>query len=90
MEYHGYTQEEQQGFRDRPEDFLAMRKATESAIGAVFPGFITDSVTQKATQEYIRGQMIEKINHEELASKLIPDFLFGCRRITVRDCRFPC
>lgn len=86
MEYHEYTEEEKETFRNDPEGFLQMRKAVEREISTSFPIFIQGSERQKSSVEYIKQRMIEKIGNQELADKLIPDFALGCRRLTVSGC----
>ncbi|KAK8109514.1 hypothetical protein PG999_007651 [Apiospora kogelbergensis] len=81
-----YTAEEQQAFRDDPESHLQMRKVTERAIAAVFPVFIQGSAAQTKITEYMRQAMNEKLavgyaDNPDLVN-VIPDFPFGCRRLT--------
>lgn len=83
MEYHRYSDEEKEQFRKDPNILLQMRKKTESAMAAIFPLLIQNSASQKATITYMKSQMTQKINNEELSKKLIPNFAVGCRRLTV-------
>lgn len=83
MELHEYTEEEKNAFRDQPGVLLELRKTAERAITMVFPLLIKGSQTQVQTAAYMKEQMIQKINNDELANKLIPDFALGCRRLTV-------
>jgi hypothetical protein len=83
MEHREYTEEEKQTFKDDPSALLAVRKGAECAMSTAFPLLIKGSVAQEQTTEYMKQQMVQKINNDELAAKLIPDFALGCRRLTV-------
>ncbi|KAL4861469.1 hypothetical protein BDV12DRAFT_191055 [Aspergillus spectabilis] len=82
MELREYTEEVKRTFRDQPGVLLGLRKAAERAMCSVFPLLIQGSQTQIQTTAYMKEQMLQKINNDELASKLIPDFALGCRRLT--------
>ncbi|KAL6231959.1 hypothetical protein BDW75DRAFT_247542 [Aspergillus navahoensis] len=82
MEHREYTEEEKQTFKKDPAVLLALRKQAEYAMSTAFPLLIKGSVAQEQTTEYMRQQMVNKINNQELAAKLIPDFALGCRRLT--------
>ncbi|KAE8331443.1 hypothetical protein BDV39DRAFT_189838 [Aspergillus sergii] len=82
MEPHVYTEEEKRTFEEKPQVLLNMRKQTERAMATGFSLLIQESVTQKGTVQYMTEQMKQKINNDELAEKLIPDFAVGCRRLT--------
>ncbi|KAK8023756.1 hypothetical protein PG993_011822 [Apiospora rasikravindrae] len=87
MGYHKYSPEEQQGFREDPESHLKLRKETERAITAVFPVFVRGSVAQTKITDAMREAMKEKLTTgsadlDTELDKLIPDFPFGCRRLT--------
>ncbi|KAK8074119.1 FAD/NAD(P)-binding domain-containing protein [Apiospora phragmitis] len=87
MGHQKYTPEEQQGFRDDPESHLKMRKETERAMIAVFPVFVRGSAAQTKITDYMRDAMKDKLAGGSEAldpefAKLIPDFPFGCRRLT--------
>ncbi|KAJ6166733.1 hypothetical protein N7470_002180 [Penicillium chermesinum] len=83
MELHTYSEEEKKAFKEQPGLLLEMRKATEKAMGSVFPLLIKGSETQVQNVAYMKEQMIKKLKNDELASKLIPEFALGCRRLTV-------
>ncbi|KAK7946263.1 cyclohexanone monooxygenase [Apiospora aurea] len=80
MGHHKYTPEEQREFRDDPEVHLKLRKETERAITAVFPVFtkITDAMREAMQEKLTTGS--DDLDLE--LAKLIPDFPFGCRRLT--------
>ncbi|KAK8070603.1 hypothetical protein PG997_010806 [Apiospora hydei] len=87
MGHHKYTPEEQQELRDDPEVHLKLRKETERAITAVFPVFVRGSIAQTKITDAMREAMKEKLTtgSDDLdleLRKLIPDFPFGCRRLT--------
>lgn len=83
MEPHVYTEEEKQAFKEKPDILLEMRKQTEKGMASAFPLLLQGSATQDQTVQYMQQQMKQKINNDELAEKLIPDFAVGCRRLTV-------
>lgn len=83
MEFHEYSEEEKQEFREKPDVLLNMRKEAEKAMGTVLPLMIQGSMAQTQSRAYMAEQMYQKINNEELAKLLIPDFALGCRRLTV-------
>ncbi|OQE13287.1 hypothetical protein PENFLA_c051G04100 [Penicillium flavigenum] len=82
MELHEYTEEEKKTFRDQPGALLEVRKQGERAMAAGFPIMVQGSQTQSQMKEHMKEQMKQKINNDELANKLIPDFALGCRRLT--------
>ncbi|PNP76204.1 hypothetical protein FNYG_10493 [Fusarium nygamai] len=82
MDYRKYTDQEQEDFILHPEKLTELRKASEKAIGEVFSVVFNESAAQKQLEAFIKDKMIEKINNQELARLLIPEFAFGCRRIT--------
>lgn len=79
---HVYTEEEHKTFVSNPEAFLAYRKMTESSINCIFPMFIDNSETQKATRVAMVAMMKAKLQNESFEEKLIPPWGVGCRRIT--------
>jgi hypothetical protein len=83
MEYHKYTDEEKQRFRDEPGVLLNVRKKKEETLARFFSVFVTGSAAQTMAVDYMREQMKQKIGDAELAQKLIPNFSIGCRRLTV-------
>ncbi|AEO67780.1 uncharacterized protein THITE_2050573 [Thermothielavioides terrestris NRRL 8126] len=82
MEYHKYTDEEKQRFRDEPGVLLNVRKKKEETLARFFSVFVTGSAAQTMAVDYMREQMKQKIGDAELAQKLIPNFSIGCRRLT--------
>lgn len=47
-----------------------------------FPLFLKGTELSKNTRNYITQQMKEKLNNKYLEKKLIPEWSFGCRRLT--------
>lgn len=84
MDYHEYTAEEKEIFKNQPEKLVSMRKDFERKMSGIFPIYLSGSTMQEQTRYYMTQQMQEKINNDYLSSKLIPDFGVGCRRLTVR------
>ncbi|KAI7082988.1 flavin-binding monooxygenase [Hortaea werneckii] len=82
MEYHKYTDEEKNQFKNEPEVLLNMRKKTEDAMNTAFPLFINGSVSQAAAEQHFKQRMKSKLANPELEKLLIPDFTVGCRRLT--------
>ncbi|KAM0384974.1 hypothetical protein ACHAQC_011839 [Fusarium culmorum] len=82
MEYRKYTDEEREEFVLHPDKLTELRKASEKAIGEIFPVVFDGSAAQKQLEGFIKDRMIEKLNNKDLERLLIPDFAFGCRRIT--------
>ncbi|KAM0293660.1 hypothetical protein ACHAPM_011584 [Fusarium culmorum] len=82
MEYRKYTDEEREEFVLHPDKLTELRKASEKAIGEIFPVMFDGSAAQKQLEGFIKDRMIEKLNNKDLERLLIPDFAFGCRRIT--------
>ena len=87
MDHHPFTEEEKQGFRDNPASHAKMRKETERAITAVFPVFVRGSEAQTKITNYMREAMKDKLENGHAdkpeLTDLIPEFPFGCRRLTV-------
>lgn len=83
MGYRRYTNEEREEFVLHPDKLTELRKASEKAIGEIFPVVFDVSAAQKQLGGFIKVRMIEKLNNKDLERLLIPNFTFGCRRITV-------
>lgn len=78
-----YTDEEREEFVLHSDKLTELRKASEKAIGEIFPVLFDGSAAHKQLEGFIKDRMIEKLNNRDLERPLIPDFAFGCRRITV-------
>jgi hypothetical protein len=78
-----YTDEEKGKFRDEKGSLLATRKKNEATMLSAYSMFIRGSNTHADATKIVSEEMRRKINDEELADKLIPEFSLGCRRFTV-------
>jgi cation diffusion facilitator CzcD-associated flavoprotein CzcO len=83
MEYRKYTDEERSEFVLHPDKLTKLRKESEKAIGDIFAVVFDGSAAQKQLEAFVKDKMIEKLSNKDLERLLIPDFAFGCRRITV-------
>ncbi|CAK7232829.1 hypothetical protein SBRCBS47491_008401 [Sporothrix bragantina] len=80
---HVYSAEERQAFEHEPGALLEWRKNAETNVNRIFPMFLKGSKMQETTRKAVTKQMQEKLqNAPELQEKLIPDWAFGCRRMT--------
>lgn len=82
MEYHEYTDEEKWKFENDPDYYLDVRKKIESELNECFPVFLKGTTPQAEARDHTMQAMKEKLNNDDLAAKLIPDFEVGCRRYT--------
>ncbi|KAG6811880.1 hypothetical protein H0H92_005406 [Tricholoma furcatifolium] len=84
FEQHVYTAEERTLFRTDPAAHLAYRKQQETAMNCLFPMFLANGDMQKSTVADMVGKMKQGLAgvDEELATKLVPRYGVGCRRIT--------
>ncbi|KAL1887135.1 hypothetical protein Sste5346_010424 [Sporothrix stenoceras] len=80
---HVYSNEERRAFATEPGTLLAWRKAAETNVNRIFPMFLKDSKMQVTTRKAVAKQMQKKLQDAPaLQTKLIPDWAFGCRRMT--------
>jgi len=82
LEQHLFSEEEKSDFVNNPGSLLKYRKQIEDGLNGLFGVFMQGTQLNKDTRNYMIRQMKEKLNNEDLESKLIPDFSFGCRRLT--------
>ena len=82
FEQHKYSPEELEEFATKPGALLAWRKNAESNVNAIFSMFLNGSKLQNSTKRRVRAQMEAKMPNEGLRQKLIPEWDFGCRRMT--------
>lgn len=82
-----FTKEEKEEFRNNPEGHLQFRRRIEAEFNILVDMFVLGSPTQLAMHQVMVEQMKSRLGpgHEELVSKLIPDWAPGCRRITPGD-----
>ncbi|PFH50241.1 hypothetical protein AMATHDRAFT_61440 [Amanita thiersii Skay4041] len=77
-----YTEEEKKTFSENHEVHTQYRKAIESGLSSLFGVFLTKSEIQAQTRAQLEAAMKEKLNTPSLEDKLIPQWPFGCRRMT--------
>ncbi|KAI0410044.1 hypothetical protein F4802DRAFT_543132 [Xylaria palmicola] len=82
LEQHVYSEEERAAFADKPGALLEYRAGIENGMNKLFDLFLRDSQLQRDARAHVDAQMREKLRDEYLESKLIPEFSFGCRRLT--------
>jgi hypothetical protein len=82
-----FTEEQKRQFKEDPEHHLQFRKQIEAEVNWMADVFMVGSTMQKDTQQTMIQQMKNRIGegHDELASKLIPQWPPGCRRLTPGD-----
>ncbi|KAJ5520427.1 hypothetical protein N7463_000880 [Penicillium fimorum] len=78
-----YTEEEKRRFQENPDELLEMRKKIEHGVNQFFYGLMKGSPQQKEANRVSKQIMEDRLNNNpELCDRLIPDFEFGCRRIS--------
>jgi cation diffusion facilitator CzcD-associated flavoprotein CzcO len=82
MEQHVFSTEERLDFATKPGVLNDYRKNVERGLNGQFGIFLKDTMVNNETEEYMRGQMKEKLQNEYLEKRLIPDWKVGCRRLT--------
>lgn len=82
FEQHSYTEQEKQDFATKPGHLLGWRKETESNVNNIYSMFLNGSKLQETTKRRVTLQMQARITKPELQGKLIPEWSFGCRRMT--------
>jgi cation diffusion facilitator CzcD-associated flavoprotein CzcO len=82
-----FSKEEKEKFRKNPESLLSLRRQIEAEINMFFELYTRGTDLQKKILLAMREEMDRRIGpgHEYLKSRLIPDWLPGCRRITPGD-----
>jgi cation diffusion facilitator CzcD-associated flavoprotein CzcO len=82
QEYHAYTSEEKQRFKEYGQHHLDERKGHENRMNSGFGIFHSKSEAQKNIRQHMLRQMKEKLQNPELEKVLVPDWSVGCRRLT--------
>jgi len=78
-----YTEEEKERFRKYPEELHAYRKSLAHAFNHFYEALIEGSPANLEARKRTKKMMEERLNgRPDLASKLIPDWSLGCRRLT--------
>jgi hypothetical protein len=82
-----FTEEQKREFLENPDLHLQFRKKIEAEVNWMADVFNMGTQMQKDVQRDMTKQMRARIGsgHEELASKLIPVWPPGCRRLTPGD-----
>ncbi|TLD31411.1 hypothetical protein PspLS_01743 [Pyricularia sp. CBS 133598] len=81
-EFHEYTDEEKKKFAEDKEHHLAIRKEEERKMSAMFALFHSGSEEQITSRAYVEDLMRQKLGNTDLEKILIPEWSFGCRRLT--------
>ncbi|KAK4997011.1 hypothetical protein LTR66_003501 [Elasticomyces elasticus] len=82
LEQHVYSEQEKDDFKNKSGLLLEYRKQNETALDTLIELFMANSQAQKDTRVLMTDQMKEKLGDEFLATKLIPQWGVGCRRLT--------
>ncbi|KAF2648441.1 monooxygenase [Lophiostoma macrostomum CBS 122681] len=83
FEQHKYSQQELEEFATKEGTLLAWRKDAESNVNKIYTMFLNGSKMQESTFKQVRGQMQTKLKNDvDLQETLIPQWGFGCRRMT--------
>ncbi|KAF2801811.1 FAD/NAD(P)-binding domain-containing protein [Mytilinidion resinicola] len=82
LDQHVYTKEELDDFANRPGHLLKQRKDIESTVNSIYPMFLNGSKMQETTKKRVGFQMRTRLAGQKLQEKLIPEWGFGCRRMT--------
>jgi hypothetical protein len=82
-----FTEEQKREFLENPEKHLKFRKSIEAEVNWMADVFNMGTQMQADVQRDMTKQMRDRIGrgHDELASKLIPAWPPGCRRLTPGD-----
>ncbi|KAB5551062.1 hypothetical protein GE09DRAFT_1124767 [Coniochaeta sp. 2T2.1] len=81
-EQHVYTEEEKAEFKSNPQVLLDWRKNAEANVNKIFPMFLKGSRMQESTKKAVTKQMSERLRDPRLRDNLVPEWDFGCRRMT--------
>jgi hypothetical protein len=82
FEQHQCTGAEKAAFKENPESLLAWRKNAEANFNTIFPMFLGGSKLQERTKKAVTHQMKTKLRDPVLQKQLVPEWDFGCRRMT--------
>jgi len=81
-----YTEEDKKKFRENPKAHFEYRKELETSVNAFFFGMYTGHPMQQGLEGACKAQMSAILkDYPEMASKMIPNFHPGCRRLTPGD-----
>jgi len=82
LEQHVFTPQERHDFAHKPGALTSYRKQIETGLNGQFGLFLKGSTVNNSTHDYMVDQMKQKINDDQLITKLIPEWSVGCRRLT--------
>jgi cation diffusion facilitator CzcD-associated flavoprotein CzcO len=82
LDQHVYTQQELDDFANRPGYLLNHRKSIETVVNSIYPMFLSGSKMQEATKKAVGKQMKDRLLDQKLQDQMIPEWGFGCRRMT--------
>ena len=77
-----YTEEQKKDFAENPDKLEKYSRNIEGELNKRFNLMHLNSKDQKNSKDLIASIMREKLDNEQLAEKLIPEFALGCRRMT--------
>jgi len=81
-----YSEEDKIKFRGDAKAHLEYRKGLEASVNAFFFGMVVGHPAQEGLEAACKAQMLEILqNDPEMASKMIPGFHPGCRRLSPGD-----
>lgn len=78
-----FTEQEKRMFDSDPSTLLSLRKEIQSEFNSAFKGMIRGSDLQVQSHNFNRNSMATKLSGSpELLHKLLPEYIYGCRRAT--------
>lgn len=77
-----FAQEELDKFANTPGELTTYRKGIEAGLNEQFGIWITDSELSNGMTPFVTNAMKSVLQDEELEKKLLPNYRFGCRRIS--------
>jgi cation diffusion facilitator CzcD-associated flavoprotein CzcO len=82
LDQHVFSQEELDQFANVPGHLLNHRKEIETGVNSIYPMFLNGSKMQELTKKRVGKQMRSRLPSINLQQDLIPEWSFGCRRMT--------
>ncbi|OAA60207.1 Flavin monooxygenase-like protein [Niveomyces insectorum RCEF 264] len=77
-----YSAEQIKRFKENPMEYEKYCRDVEGELNKRFNLMHINSKDQKSSRELIASLMRDRLNNDKLATKLVPDFALGCRRMT--------
>lgn len=75
-----FTDAERAEFNDDPKRLTEFRRWLEHNANKIFPLFVNNSTAQSVARDGFEATMRQRLQDEDLESKLIPEWAVGCRR----------